>query len=130
MRYTSPLLPRLPTGEDLAPFIAALREAPPEGLTLRVGEQDILLPAMATSALLAVAEHLQAGRPVYILDGSRALTTEQAAELLSISRPTLPRRLEEGALPYAMTGAHRRILLADVLSYRERMTPQRGPRSL
>lgn len=49
------------------------------------------------------------------------LTTVGAAELLNVSRPFLIKQLEAGALPFHMVGPHRRLRLADVLSYRDRM---------
>src|SRR5690625_6565686 len=50
---------------------------------------------------------------------SQTLTTQQAADLLGISRLTLIKALDEGKLPYTRAGSHRRLALTDVLDYRE-----------
>lgn len=121
MKRTSPLTPFAPSpGDDLTPLLAMLRAAPSQGLTLHVGDQDVALPASATAALLSVAEHLHAGRLVHVLNGSRQLTSGQASALLGISRPTLYRLLDAEEIPYTRTGAHRRILLSDVLAWQDR----------
>ncbi|MBM6592234.1 excisionase family DNA-binding protein [Brevibacterium sp. RIT 803] len=48
------------------------------------------------------------------------MTTQQAADLLGISRLTLIKAPEQDQLPYTHSGTHRRIGLTDVLDYRER----------
>ena len=57
------------------------------------------------------------GLTVIALDG--VITTQEAADLLNMSRPTLVKRLEEGVIPFTTIGTHRRLALADVLAYRE-----------
>jgi excisionase family DNA binding protein len=49
------------------------------------------------------------------------LTTIEAAELLNVSRPFLIKKIEAGELPHHMVGTHRRLRLADVLAYRDRV---------
>jgi excisionase family DNA binding protein len=82
------------------------------------GGQVIELPEHAFHALARVAEVLAAGDAVVVLPISKELTTQQAADLLNVSRQYLVRLLDEKKIPHSKTGKHRRVRLADVLAYK------------
>ncbi len=65
------------------------------------------------------------GQGVTVIPQNALLTTQEAAGLLGISRPTLVRLLEDGEMPYEQRGRHRRIMLSDLLTYQQKMRQQR-----
>lgn len=82
------------------------------------------LPVEVYRALRQVVEALRQGLAVTVAPQTLTLTTQQAADLLGVSRPTVIRLLEDGVIPFERTGTHRRIMLRDLLAYRERRRAQ------
>ncbi|KRC61058.1 hypothetical protein ASE14_08895 [Agromyces sp. Root81] len=78
------------------------------------------LPEEIYRVLTMVVEEMRAGNAVSVVPISQRISTQEAAELLGISRPTLIRLLDAGEIPYDKPSRHRRLQLADVLTYRER----------
>lgn len=83
------------------------------------------LPEELRDLLLRGIHELRRGNRVSLLSFGRLLTTQQAAELLGMSRPYLVRLLEKDELPYEMVGTHRRLRLDDVLAYRRARSAHR-----
>lgn len=93
------------------------------------GEQ-IPLPMAAYEVLRKVVSAMERGASVSVEPIDRQLTTQQAADLLGVSRNTLVRLLDEHELPFERLGKsrHRRLRLHDVLAYRERKRADRRSR--
>ena len=99
-------------------------------LTVRVRdkshEQTIELPSGAVQLLLRLLENMASGRAVTIVARGAELTTQQAADVLNVSRPFLVTQLlETRKIPYRKVGTHRRVRLDDVLRYKERTDKDR-----
>ncbi len=123
----------VPEGSDLAKvvdFVAALAgrglaaPAPSPALVDADGGR-LELPEPLFEALVQVATALAHGQAVTVMPRGKLLTTQEAADLLSISRPTLVRLLEAHEIPFEQRGRHRRIRLADLLDYQQRMRRER-----
>jgi len=83
------------------------------------------LPPTVFHALVVIASELAAGHSVSILHYDHELTTQQAADILQVSRPFLIRLLEQGHIPYHMVGSHRRVRLGHLLDYKKRRDNRR-----
>ena len=93
--------------------------------TLRVsiergnGEKaDVALPEAAIAILLSVLKELGHGKGVAVVATDTEVTTQQAADFLNVSRPYFVKLLEQGKIPYRTVGPRRRVLVADLLSYK------------
>lgn len=82
--------------------------------------ERLVVPAAALQLFRDLLEHLAAGDAVQVLPIHAELTTQQAANLLNVSRPHLIKLTDEGALPYRRAGTHRRIRVRDLVDYKRR----------
>ncbi|MFD7069523.1 helix-turn-helix domain-containing protein [Streptomyces sp. NPDC059913] len=83
------------------------------------------LPPEVYEALKVVVRALAEGKAVTVAPVNTTLTTQEAADLLGVSRPTFVKILDEGGIPFSRPGRHRRVLLADVLDYKEKRRSRR-----
>ena len=77
------------------------------------------VPEAALRALEDAARVLAQGTAVLVVPLYRELTTQEAADLLNVSRPHLVKLVERGEIPHHMAGSHRRIYAEDLMRYRE-----------
>lgn len=103
--------------------LTALRRRPrrftlPDGTTIR-------LPKAALDGLIEMLDAAAHGEDATVVRTPREVTTQQAATLLNVSRPTVVKLIEDGTLPARKVGSHRRILLTDLLTYRDNVVTER-----
>ena len=90
---------------------ASCRLVGPEGESTPVPETVLL-------ALVRVAGLLGRGDAITVVPVERELTTQQAADILNVSRQYLVRLVDEGRIPCTRTGKHRRINVQDLFAYK------------
>ena len=85
---------------------------------------EVTLPGEALHLLIRVLTYMANGHAVTVLPVQAELTTQQAANLVGVSRPYLVRLLEEGKIPFHKVGTHRRVHAVDVMDYKARRTDE------
>lgn len=84
----------------------------------RPAEPITLTPAIART-FLEVLRLISSGSGFRMIPVNAALTTQEAADLLNVSRPFLIKLLEEGKIPFHKVGRHRRVKAEDLFSYKD-----------
>jgi excisionase family DNA binding protein len=120
---------RLPTEDETAiasEAIACLGKALtrdgklPLSVSADSQEVRIELPSSIGEVMLEVLAHIARGEMVTVVPYGSILSTQQAADLLNVSRPFLTKLLEAGDIDFHKVGSHRRIKAQDLLRYKDR----------
>lgn len=119
-----------PTAAD-ADLAAATYKAIADSETLELrgsgqaGSQSLSVPASAVPLIRSLLHEMAQGKTVACVAREAELTTQQAADLLGVSRPYLVERLDRGEIPCRKVGSHRRVQFGDVIAYKRRVDQQR-----
>ena len=94
-------------------------ESPERAYKLVTPEGDVIkLPPSVSLLLERIIEVLGRGDALTIVPIGKELTTQQAADILNVSRQYVVRLLDNGRIPYRRTGTHRRVRMDDLLAYK------------
>lgn len=132
---TSTREPIVPTAEDAALAkkarqALALHQDPFRDLYVQIIQKGktperLLLPPSAVQLLFTIFDEMSAGNAVTLLPVHAELTTQEAADVLNVSRPFLVNLLDEQKIPYRKVGTHRGILFADLMRYKHQIDGDR-----
>jgi excisionase family DNA binding protein len=98
-------------------------------LSLRVvgarNEDTLRIPASAVKMLIRILEEMALGNAVTLIPVHAELTTQEAADMLNVSRPSLIHLLDEGKMEYRKVGTHRRIRFESLMLYKRHTDAER-----
>lgn len=107
--------------EQARQALKLLRDVDPTGETVDITvagtSESVHLPRAALDLIRDVLANMAAGRGVTVVPAHAELTTQQAAQMLNVSRPHVIKLLDEGRIEYRMVGRHRRIRATSLLAY-------------
>lgn len=84
----------------------------------------ISVPRKAFDLFVDVLSNMSDGKVIYLTSSDLEVSTQQAAEILNVSRPHVVKLLEQGKIPHKKIGSHRRVLLKDLMQYDEKLRTQ------
>lgn len=128
------LMPTLPTEMDATlaretSRLLAPRMRSKSPLRVRVvdgaKEEMLQLPAPAVQMLVRILEEMARGNAVTLIPVHAELTTQEAADMLNISRPSLIQLLDEGKMEYRKVGTHRRVRFDALMTYKRQADAER-----
>jgi excisionase family DNA binding protein len=85
----------------------------------------VTLPFSAFKLLMTVLTQMAEGNAITLIPVHAELTSQEAADLLNVSRPYLVRLLEEKKIPFRKVGTRRRILFQDLMDYKTKIDAAR-----
>ncbi len=88
-------------------------------------EESISIPVTAFRLLNRILAEMAKGNAVTLIPVHAELTTQQAADILNVSRPFLIDQLEKGTIPYRKVGTHRRVMFKDLMEFKRTMDHNR-----
>jgi len=88
-------------------------------------EQLVTIPSTAFELLLDILSNMAKGNAVTLMPIHAELTTQEAADILNVSRPFLVSLIDSKQIPCRKVGRHRRILFEDLMRYKEQIDSDR-----
>ncbi|MBV9193201.1 MAG: helix-turn-helix domain-containing protein [Solirubrobacterales bacterium] len=114
-----------PRFSALSDLITAAFEGPSPAYLLGADGERTELPRSAFEALKLVFDAMARGQSLTLIPHDEELSTQEAADLLHVSRPFLIKLLDRGELPFHRVGTHRRLKIEDVAAYQDRRDAER-----
>lgn len=88
-------------------------------------EQDVVIPEAAFSLLVDILSQMAQGNAVTLIPIHAELSTQEAADILNVSRPFIVKLIDSGEISCTRVGRHRRIRFADLMNYKQQIDERR-----
>ncbi|MBW4680099.1 MAG: helix-turn-helix domain-containing protein [Microcoleus vaginatus WJT46-NPBG5] len=88
--------------------------------------EEVLIPEPVYRILHDIVHMMASGQAIHLIPQNHAISTQEAADVLNVSRPYLVKLLEEGEIPHTKVGKHRRIRFEDLMAYKEQRDIKRS----
>lgn len=127
LRSTPSLRDQQVASNSLSRFTAALPDSRTHQVQLRLqaSEEAIAVPRKALELLRIILAGMAQGQDISLVVAEDQISTQQAADMLHVSRPHLVKLLETNVLPFVKVGSHRRVRVTDVLAYQDQQAAHR-----
>ena len=104
-----------------------IKSSQKNGVKIKIQESGefLTIPKKALTFLTAIIQNMAEGKTISIVPSDSELSTQQAADLINVSRPHLIKLLESKQIPFKKVGSHRRVLLMDIMEYQDQIVKQR-----
>lgn len=104
------------SAQELSSLLAEQPDA--DRAHVKLHDHDLILPRQALELLRHVLSEMAQGNAVTIVPRHAELTTQEAADILNVSRPYVVKLLESGRIPHHKVNRHRRVLFEDLMKYK------------
>lgn len=105
--------------ESVVNFTSAVFRRKSDTVNISIQESGELftIPGKALEFLAHILSIMAEGKAISLIPSESEVSTQQAADMLNVSRPHIVKLLEQGVIPFKKAGSHRRILLEDLMKY-------------
>jgi len=115
---TSTLTPKTVTPEEHERYVRMIALLAESGVKLTNAEgEGVEIPESIRPMMQQLAQFAAANKAIFLSAVDKALTTQQAADILNVSVPYLITLLDAGRIPSTMVGSHRRVHYDDLMAF-------------
>ena len=113
--------------QDFKALSKNIESSKKDGIKIKIQEtgEYITIPRRAIALFSSIIQNMAEGKTISIVPSNSEISTQQAADILNVSRPHLVKLLETHKIPFKKVGSHRRILLNDILAHKKHLAKQR-----